>query len=72
MQLNMVDQVDFIGWTDQAIEYNQKSKVLVLPSQTESFGLVIGEALLNGTQVVTITAVKMFLINSSPQICRQV
>lgn len=52
MQLNMSDHVDFIGWTDQAIEYIQKSKVLVLPSQTEGFGLVIGEALLNGTQVV--------------------
>ncbi|MGV5004649.1 glycosyltransferase [Acinetobacter variabilis] len=51
-QLNISDRVHFTGWVDEPIEYIKKSKILVLPSQTEGFGLVIGEALLNGTHVV--------------------
>lgn len=51
-QLNISDRVHFTGWVDKPIEYIKMSKILVLPSQTEGFGLVIGEALLNGTHVV--------------------
>lgn len=54
LKKRLQDQVEFIGWStrEEVINLISKSRVLVLPSRTEGFGLVIGEALMCGTPVV--------------------
>lgn len=51
-KLNLQDRIIFTGWTINTKKYIRQSKVLVLPSRTEGFGLVIGEALIEKTAVV--------------------
>lgn len=51
-KLKIIDRVDFIGWVNNVQDYICKSKILILSSREESFGLVISEALCLGVPVV--------------------
>lgn len=51
-QLQIINRVDFLGWADCPNEYIQKSKVLILTSHYEAFGLVLAESLCLGTPVI--------------------
>lgn len=51
-ELGIQKRVDFIGWVKNAEEYINKSKMLILCSKTEGYGLVISEALILGVPVV--------------------
>lgn len=48
----VADQVEFVGWVDDARPYVAAFDVFVLPSRAESFPLSIIEAMLAGTPVV--------------------
>lgn len=52
-ELGVAERVDFLGWQKQPAEYIQSSKVLVLSSQTEGSPLVIAEALMLDTPVIS-------------------
>jgi len=51
-ELNIESQVQFLGWLDNAVELLLALDVFVSASETESFGLAIGEAMAAGTAVV--------------------
>lgn len=53
-KLGLNDQVLFKGWLHkhEVLDLIKESKVLILPSRTEGYPLVIGEALMSGTPVV--------------------
>lgn len=51
-KLTITDRIDFTGWSSNTSDYIRKSKILVLPSFTEGYALVIGEALINNTPVI--------------------
>lgn len=55
-QLNIFDRVDFFGWQENPYPFIQKSKVLLLTSKSEGFGLVISEALILNTIVLAYNA----------------
>ncbi len=50
--LGVADRVDFLGWLNQPAQTIAQSRVLVLCSREEGFGLVIAEALMLSTPVV--------------------
>lgn len=51
---NRVPRVRFLGplFADDKVRAYQQAQVLVLPSHTENFGMVVAEALANGTPVI--------------------
>lgn len=53
-KLGLDNQIFFKGWLskDEVLTLIEQSKILVLPSRTEGYPLVIGEALMSGTPVV--------------------
>lgn len=51
-ELKVIDRIDFVGWVNNVQDYICQSKILILSSKEESFGLVISEALCLGTPVV--------------------
>lgn len=53
-ELNLKDRVILLGWLapDQVAQHIHSSKLLILSSQTEGYGLVISEALMVNTPVV--------------------
>lgn len=51
-KLNIQNRIDFIGWVDNSLDYIKQSKLLILPSLTEGYPLVIGESLINNTPVI--------------------
>ena len=67
-ELQLADRVEFKGRINDPSELAQvyfKASVLVLPSSFESFGMVVPEALLNGTPVVVSTGVgAAFLVDN--------
>lgn len=50
--LNVVDHVQFIGLVDDVVPFLRAADVFLLPSQSESFGLVALEALATGVPVI--------------------
>lgn len=52
IKLKIIDRIDFIGWSSDTSYYIRKSKLLLLPSLTEGYPLVIGESLMNNTPVL--------------------
>jgi len=52
-RLNVKDNIEILGWTNNPYTYMKKAKILVSVSLTESFGLAIAEALALNTPVVT-------------------
>lgn len=52
LKLGILDRIDFIGWVNNTETYIKKSKLLILPSLTEGYPLVIGESLQNKTPVI--------------------
>lgn len=51
--LDIAEQVDFAGWTQNPYPYIKHAKVLAMTSNMEGFGRVLLEALLLGTPVVS-------------------
>jgi len=51
-QLNIENRVEFIGWAENPYPYIQQSKLLILSSASEGYGLVISEALYLDVPVV--------------------
>jgi len=52
LELGVVDRVQFIGVVDQIEPLLKKADLLLLPSDTESFGLVALEAMASGVPVI--------------------
>ncbi|MBN1937427.1 MAG: N-acetyl-alpha-D-glucosaminyl L-malate synthase BshA, partial [Anaerolineae bacterium] len=50
--LGVLDRVNFVGVVDQVAPYLQAADLFLLPSETESFGLVALEAMASGVPVV--------------------
>jgi len=53
-KFNLIEKVNFVGHidNDKIDEYYAKAEAFLLPSISESFGLVYAEALLNGTPIM--------------------
>lgn len=51
--LNVDGRIDFLGWQENPYPFIQQSKVLVLSSKMEGFGLVVSEALVLDVNVVS-------------------
>lgn len=51
-ELNIENRVDFFGWVENPKDVILQSKILILSSIEEGFGLVVAEALTLGTPVV--------------------
>ena len=51
-ELKVYDRVDFLGWQKNTYNFIKKSRVLIMSSKSEGFGLVIAESLCLGTPVV--------------------
>lgn len=51
-ELNVMDRVEFLGWQTKPEKIISKSRMLLLTSKRESFGLVVAEALLLNVPVV--------------------
>ena len=50
--MNIENRVDFGGWIENPKDVILQSKILILSSREEGFGLVVAEALTLGTPVV--------------------
>lgn len=55
-EINIIERVDFLGWQENPYPFIQQSKVLLLTSKSEGFGLVISEALILNTTVLAYNA----------------
>ena len=53
-ELKITDNIDFLGFVDDVHSYMKSSKLFVLPSSREGFGMVAVEALCCGTPVITV------------------
>lgn len=51
-KLGIENRLDFLGWQNNPANFIKKSKVLIMSSKQEGFGLVIAEAILLETPVV--------------------
>ncbi len=53
LRLHLLDRIIFLGFQDNPYKYMKHSNCFVLSSRWEGFGLVLAEALVTGTQVVS-------------------
>lgn len=53
-RLKLSKNIDFPGFVDEVYPYMKSSKIFVLPSEREGFGMVVMEALACGTPVITV------------------
>lgn len=51
--LNLDDRVDFMGWVDNKDEFYNNIDIFVLPSNHESFGIVLLEAMMYSKPIIT-------------------
>lgn len=54
VELKVQDRVDFLGWKSNPYAYIKQSKLLLLTSELESYGLVISEALVLDVPVIAL------------------
>ncbi|MDM1486790.1 glycosyltransferase [Acinetobacter towneri] len=52
IELNVEKRIDFLGWQDKPAIFIKQSKILIMSSKQEGFGLVIAEAILLETPVI--------------------